>query len=151
MIKIVSFNICPFVQRVTALLEAKKLPYEVEYISLSEKHQWLLDISPNGQVPLLITESGLALFEFDAIVEYIKGAYKPLQNGVRAEQKALDRAWSYLTSKNYLLQCSSMRSPDKTTLEERSKRLGKEFDKAKGALGDGPYFRGKSLSNVDIA
>ncbi len=46
MIKIVSFKICPFVQRVTGLLEAKKIPYELEYISLKDKPQWFLDISP---------------------------------------------------------------------------------------------------------
>ena len=72
MIKIVSFKICPFVQRVTALLEAKGLDYKVEYISLSDKPQWFLDISPNGQVPVMVTEGGVALFESEAIVEYIE-------------------------------------------------------------------------------
>lgn len=43
MIKIISFKICPFVQRVTALLEAKQLPYEIEYISLKNKPQWFLE------------------------------------------------------------------------------------------------------------
>lgn len=33
MIKVVSFKICPFVQRITALLEAKQIPYEIEYIT----------------------------------------------------------------------------------------------------------------------
>ena len=37
MIKLVSFKICPFVQRVTAALEVKKIPYEIEYISLKDK------------------------------------------------------------------------------------------------------------------
>ena len=70
MIKIVSFKICPFVQRVTALLEAKGIPYEIEYISLKVKPQWFLDISPTGQVPMLVTEQGEALFESDSIMEY---------------------------------------------------------------------------------
>ena len=61
--KIVSFKICPFVQRVTALLEAKDIPYDLEFISLSNKPQWFLDISPNGQVPVLMTGDGKALFE----------------------------------------------------------------------------------------
>jgi len=34
MIKVVSFKICPFVQRVTAALEQKEIPYGIEYISL---------------------------------------------------------------------------------------------------------------------
>ncbi|WP_236701358.1 glutathione S-transferase family protein [Thalassomonas viridans] len=69
MIKIISFKICPFVQRVTALLEAKEVAYEIDYIDLSNKPQWFLDLSPTGQVPVLLTESGEALFESDAIIE----------------------------------------------------------------------------------
>ena len=69
--KIVSFKICPFVQRVTALLERKGVAYDVEYIDLSNKPQWFLNASPNGQVPILIADNGQVLFESDAIVEYI--------------------------------------------------------------------------------
>ncbi len=151
MIKVVSFKICPFVQRVTALLEAKEIPYEIEFISLSDKPQWFLDISPNGQVPLLITESGQTLFESDAIVEYIDDVYAPVESGVSHEQRAIDRAWSYQASKHYLVQCSAQRSADNETLAERSEKLGKAFAKAEKALGEGPFFKGESLSNVDIA
>lgn len=63
MLKVISFNICPFVQRVTALLAAKGIDYEIENISLKDKPQWFLENSPNGQVPVLITETGQALFE----------------------------------------------------------------------------------------
>ena len=72
--KIMSFKICPFVQRVTALLELKGADYDIEYINLSNKPQWFLDASPNGQVPILITDNGRVLFESDAIVEYIDEA-----------------------------------------------------------------------------
>lgn len=151
MIKVISFKICPFVQRVTALLEAKNIPYEIEYISLKDKPQWFLDISPNGQVPILITESGTALFESDAIIEYIEEAYGPLESGITPEQHAKDRAWSYQASKQYLAQCSAQRSHDEETLVERTKKLGKAFEKIEKELGSGPYFKGKSISNVDIA
>lgn len=40
MLKIVSFKICPFVQRVTGALAAKGIPFEIEYISLKDKPQW---------------------------------------------------------------------------------------------------------------
>ena len=119
MIKVVSFKICPFVQRVTAALEAKKIPYEIEYIDLKNKPQWFLDISPNGQVPVMVAENGTALFESDAIIEYIEDEFGPLEQGVTNEQRALDRAWSYLASKHYLVQCSTMRSADEATLAER--------------------------------
>ncbi len=151
MIKVVSFKICPFVQRVTALLEAKGIPYEIEYISLKDKPQWFLDIAPNGQVPVLITESGIALFESDAIVEYLDEIYPPIETEITAEQRAIDRAWSYQAVKHYLVQCSAMRSGDKDTLAQRTEKLGKAFEKAENKLGDGPYFKGNTISNVDIS
>ncbi|MBN3562739.1 glutathione S-transferase family protein [Aliamphritea spongicola] len=151
MIKIVSFKICPFVQRVTGLLEAKKIPYELEYISLKDKPQWFLDISPTGQVPMLITESGKALFESDAIIEYIDEISAPVEAGLTPEDRAFDRAWSYQASKHYLVQCSTMRSGDKDTLTERTEKLAKAFAKAEKQLGEGTFFKGDQLSNIDIA
>jgi glutathione S-transferase len=151
MIKVVSSTICPFVQRVTALLEQKKIPYEVEYIDLLDKPDWFLRMSPNAQVPVLITESGAALFESDAIVEYLEEAYPPLQPAVDAEVRAMDRAWSYLATKNYLVQCSAQRSEDEETLVERTKKLGEAFATIESALGKGPYFRGSDIGMVDIA
>jgi len=151
MLKVVSFKICPFVQRVTALLDAKNLPYEIEYIDLSDKPQWFLDISPNGQVPVLITENNTALFESDAIFEYLEEAYPALQPELSFEQKAQNQAWSYLASKHYLVQCSTMRSSNKTTLLEREEKLTKAFAKAEEQLGDGPFFNGTNMSTVDLA
>ncbi|EBA15264.1 glutathione S-transferase [Roseobacter sp. SK209-2-6] len=151
MIKIVSFKICPFVQRVTAMLEAKKVPYDIEYISLSDKPEWFLELSPTGQVPMLITEDGEALFESDAIVEYLDEVTAPLVPGLTPEQRALDRAWSYQASKHYLVQCSAIQSVDRETLEERITKLRKAFAKAEAQLGDGPYFNGADLGNPDLA
>ncbi len=151
MIKVISFKICPFVQRVTALLETKKIPYEFEFIDLSNMPQWFLDISPNAQVPLLVTEEGTVLFESDAIVEYLDEVQAPIEPDVTAEQRAIDRAWSYQASKHYLVQCGAMSSADEPTLAERAEKLGRAFARAEKQLGDGPYFKGDSFSNVDVA
>lgn len=149
--RVISFKICPFVQRVTALLEAKGLPYDIEYISLAEKPQWFLDLSPNGQVPVLITDSGVPLFESEAIVEYLEEAYPPLRTGLTPEDRAVERAWSALATKNYLVQCSAQRSPDRDVLADRSARLGTAFDKIEAQLGDSPYFSNGALGMVDLA
>lgn len=151
MIKVVSFKICPFVQRVTALLEAKNIPYEIEFISLKDKPQWFLDISPNGQVPVLITESDVPLFESDAIVEYLEDAYAALQPENSLEQKAMSRAWSHLASKHYLMQCSAQRSPDVATLKERGAKLATAFGKVEKRLNGSTFFSGESIGMVDIA
>ena len=149
--KVVSFKICPFVQRVTALLEAKSIDYKLEFISLRDKPPWFLDISPNGQVPLLITDDGTVLFESDAIVEYIEDAYPPFQPDLSPEDEAQNRAWSYLASKNYLVQCSAQRSPDEIVLQDRDAKLGKALDRIESWLGDTPFFGGDTIGMVDIA
>ena len=151
MIRIVSFKICPFVQRVTGLLEAKNIPYEIDYISLKDKPQWFLDLSPTGQVPMLITESGQPLFESDAIVEYIDEITPPLQDGLTPEDRALNRAWSYQASKHYLVQCSTMQSAARDTFETRNEKLKKAYARAEAQLRAGPFFSGKTIGNVDIA
>lgn len=151
MIKVVSFKICPFVQRITALLEAKGMAYEIEYISLQDKPQWFLDISPNAQVPLLVTESGTALFESDAIAEYIDDIQTPLNKNLSAEQRALERAWIYQATKHYLTQCSTMRSTTAESLIERSNKLNKAFERVEKALGDTTFFNGETVGNVDMA
>lgn len=152
MIKIVSFKICPFVQRVTAALAARNIAFEVEYIHLKNKPQWFLDISPNGQVPVMITENGTALFESDAIVEYIEDEYGPLQKNLSNEEKAQQRAWSYLGTKNYQTQCSTMSSKEEDTFNERAKKLLIAFEKVEQQLKPGQiFFNDNELSNVDIA
>ncbi|WP_417227841.1 glutathione S-transferase family protein [Amphritea sp.] len=151
MIKLVSFEICPFVQRVTGMLAAKNVGYDIEYIQLNAKSKWFLDISPIGQVPVLITEEGEALHESDAIVEYIEEITEPLIAGLNPIQRAKDRAWSYQASKHYLAQCSAMQSEDKETLIKKMVNLSKAFGKAEKQFGEGPFFNGQVMGNVDIA
>lgn len=150
MIKVVSFKICPFVQRVTAALEAKKIPYEVEYISLGNPPAWFKDVSPNAQVPLMITESGITLFESDAIIEYLDDRYDALNPELTVEQRAIDRAWSYQATKHYLVQCGAMTSADKETLKDRADKLSKAFARVEKVIGDGTYYRGETIGNVDV-
>ncbi len=151
MIKIVSFKICPFVQRVTALLEAKNASYDIEYIELSNKPEWFLKASPNGQVPILMTESDEVLFESDAISEYIEETVPDAFFSADPIKKAQERAWSYLAAKHYLVQCSTQRSKDKDILLERSEKLAEAFSKLEAKLTGNQFFGGDSLGMVDIA
>jgi len=151
MIKLISFKLCPFGQRVTGLLAAKNIVYEIEYIQLNNKPQWFLDISPNGQVPVLLTEGGEAILESEAIIEYIDEVTEPLVLGLTPLQRAKNRAWSYQASNLYVAQCFTMQSEDKETLIEKMKDLNKAFEYTEKQLGDGPFFNGNKMGNVDIA
>ncbi len=149
--KIVSFKICPFVQRVTALLERKGVPYEVEYIDLGNKPRWFLEASPHGQVPILLTDDGEVLFESDAIVEYVDEVVGEPVFSKDPVKKAKERAWSYLASKHYLVQCSALRSADRAALAERSHNLDTALAKIQTQLGAAPFIGGGGMGMVDIA
>lgn len=149
--KIVSFKICPFVQRVTTLLECKGATYDIEYIDLSNKPEWFLEVSPNGQVPILITDERDVLFESDAIVEFIDEVIGEPVFSRDPVKKAQERAWSYLASKHYLVQCSAQRSADETILSERSSKLATAFAKIEKQLGGKSFIGGENMGMVDIA
>ena len=149
--KVVSFKICPFVQRVTALLEAKGAPYDIEHIDLSDKPDWFLEASPNGQVPILFTDDGRVLFESDAIVEYLDEVTGSTLYPTDPVEKAQARAWAYLGHKNYLVQCSAQRSPDAGTLDERAAKFATAFAKIERHWGDSPFAGGDSIGMVGIA
>src|SRR5512140_1720476 len=52
-LKLISFDICPYVERSRIVLLEKGLPHELELIDLANKPAWFLEISPMGRVPVL--------------------------------------------------------------------------------------------------
>ena len=135
----------------TATLEAKSLDYDIQYISLRNKPEWFLEASPNGQVPILITDENQVLFESDAIVEYIEEAFPGSLLSDNLAVKAQERAWSYLATKHYLVQCGVQRSKDKATLVQKSEKLSGAFGKLENRLSGSKFFNGDTLGAVDIA
>ena len=151
MIKLISYKLCPFVQRVTASLEIRNIKYEIQYISLKEKPKWFINMSPTNQVPILLTKN-LVLFESSAISEYITDEYMELEKNISNEQKALDRAWSELATKNYMPQCGVMSVKTKNLFLELVKKLENLFIKTEQKLLKNTlFFKSNNLSNVDIA
>ena len=150
--KLISMRICPYVQQVRLLLEAKRAQYEVEHIDASNRPQWLMEASPDGgEVPVLVTDEEEAIFQSDTIVEYLDEVLgEPLLPNSPLE-RAKDKAWARLASDNYLNQCSTQRSPDEATLNERIEDLTPIFSAMEKHLNDGPYFHGSKLSIVDLS
>lgn len=149
--KVYSSPICPFVQRVNAVLEAKKLEYEVEYVDLMDLPDWFLKISPNAEVPVLVTDNKTPLFESFAICEYLEELYPPKLHPSDLEKRALHRAWARQAVTQYLVQCSTQRSATKEILQEKTKNFVQLFTKVEKTLGDGPFFDGEQFSMVDTA
>jgi glutathione S-transferase len=133
------------------VLEAKKVKYEVEYVDLMNLPDWFIGISPNAEVPILVTDNNVALFESFAICEYLEEMYPPDLHPNNSEEKAIHRAWARQAVTQYLVQCSTQRSATEEILEKKTKDFVQLFAKVEKALGDGPFFDGEKLSMVDTA
>lgn len=70
-LELVSFKVCPFVQRSVIALNAKGIAYTLTHINPHEPPDWFKAISPLGKVPVLLVD-GTPLFESAVILEYLK-------------------------------------------------------------------------------
>ena len=54
--RLISFKLCPYVQRAAIVLAEKGVPFERVDIDLADKPDWFLKLSPLGKVPVLVVE-----------------------------------------------------------------------------------------------
>ena len=52
--RLISFKLCPFVQKTVILLRHKQIDHDIDYIDLANPPEWFLKISPFGKVPVLV-------------------------------------------------------------------------------------------------
>ncbi|MDH5325699.1 MAG: glutathione S-transferase family protein [Gammaproteobacteria bacterium] len=147
-LKLISFALCPFVQRALIVLAEKGLPHQIEYIDLDSPPPWFYDVSPLEKVPVLLVDKE-PLFESIPIIEFIDdispGSLYPSDPMQKAKQKAwmefgndiLSSVYSYYTTTDAMLH-----KQQRNTIVDRLDTL-EEF------LSDGPFFSGAEFSMVD--
>ncbi|GMR18191.1 MAG: glutathione S-transferase family protein [Gammaproteobacteria bacterium] len=151
MVKLVSFDVCPYVQRSVITLEEKGAPYEIETIDLNNKPEWFIKLSPLEKVPILMVEDTV-IFESAAISEYLDETapgrkLQPLE----PLQRAHNRAWIEFTS-NILVTRNHMQH---AKTEQETRRLAAvvngQLARLEEQLDNGPFFNGDGFSLVDAA
>jgi glutathione S-transferase len=70
-LKLVSFELCPYVERSRIVLLEKRVPHDVQFIDLAAKPAWFLAVSPMGRVPVLLVDDR-PIFESMVINELIE-------------------------------------------------------------------------------
>ena len=150
MLKLISFNICPFVQRSVITLWEKGVPHELEYIDLSDKPSWFLELSPSGRVPVLLVGETV-LFESAAINEYLdettgEPRLQPQDPLIRAKNRAWIEFASALTVSVHKL----MVATDETSVHEQRDSIRSKADKLEETI-VGPFFNGEAFALVDAA
>ena len=91
---LVSFKTCPWVQRAAIVLRAKEVPYDIEYIDRDKRPDWFLKVSPHSKVPVLVVDGKDALFESNAIAEYLDETVAPRLHPADPLVRARNRAWT---------------------------------------------------------
>lgn len=148
--RLVSFNLCPFVQRAVIVLAHKSIEYDIEYIDLSEPPDWFLTISPLKKVPVL--EMGEhVIFDSTAINEFLDEAYPKRLHPDDIYERAMNRSWIEYGGA-CLLNAHRMAISDSESsfLEERDALLDK-LDRLETMVRAEPFFNGKDFSLVDSA
>ena len=120
--RLISFKLCPFVQRSAITLLYRKIPYEITYINLDEPPEWFKEISPLGKVPILSVDD-TPLFESAVINEYINDLTGGdlLPNDIL--QKALCRGYIELATEATFALIALFRTPDEKVFNEKTANL----------------------------
>ena len=150
-LELVSFALCPFVQRAVIALREKGVPYDLTFIDLEDPPDWFHTISPFGKVPLLRVGEAV-LFESAIINEYLDEVYPPRLHPADPLERARHRGWiefgSTLLVDLYELLTANTEGRYRDKLDGLRHKLGRldpELD------GEGPFFAGADFSLVDAA
>ncbi len=154
-LRLISFPLCPYVQRAAILLAEKKMPFERVDIDLSKKPDWFLKLSPLGKVPVLVVEnedgSEQVLFESAVIAEYLDETIEPRLHPSDPLDRARHRAWIEFASATLADIYGYYTARDEEAFEQKREAISVKFQRLEETLGEGPFFAGAGFSLVDAA
>ncbi|XP_008556151.1 pyrimidodiazepine synthase [Microplitis demolitor] len=150
-LRLYSMRFCPYAQRVHLVLDTKKIPYDVVYINLTAKPEWLTEKSPLGKVPCIEFEDGETLYESLIVADYLNEAHPdqnlyPSDPRAKAKDKILIERFNGLISLMYKFYLSP--TVDRDMFEEALKVL--EFFDRELVRRASPFFGGSKPGMVDL-
>ncbi|MEQ1773760.1 MAG: glutathione S-transferase family protein [Burkholderiales bacterium] len=154
-IMLCSFKTCPWVQRAAIVLRAKNIDYDITYIDRNNRPDWFLKISPHAKVPVLRIGDNDALFESNAIAEYLDETVAPQLHPADPITRARNRAWTDYVSTFASAISTTAYSDSEEEFAKKATKIAEVFGKLDEALAkrgnSGPYFNGPKMSLVDAA
>ena len=151
LLKLVSYKLCPYAQRAIITLRHKKVPYDIEFVDLVKPPAWLKELSPLGEVPILVVDNKEVLFESSVICEFVDettpGNLLPEDPLLRA----LDRSWMAYAGSALKAVTGIMHAQDQVQWDESLAVLKNKMCWLQSELEQVPYFNGQQLSLVDFA
>ena len=148
MLTLVSFDLCPYVQRAAITLAEKGVPFERKTVDLANRPDWFKAISPLGKVPLLQVGDAV-LFESAVIVEYLEDTQTPPLHPADPLARARHRSWMEFGSSILADIWTIETTPDRAAFETKRRLLHEKFCRLEAELGEGPYFADQAFCVVD--
>jgi glutathione S-transferase len=150
-LELISFKICPFVQRAVITLLHKGMPFDISYINLGSPPDWFKTVSPFGKVPLLKVDDKDVIFESAIIDEFLDEICPGNLLPKDPLPRALDRSWIDFGSTLLLNFSGLIHATSEEAYEAKLVEVRRQLDWLEGVLGAGPYFNQEQFSLVDIA
>ncbi len=145
---LISFDLCPYVQRSIITLLEKDIEHERTYIDLKNKPDWFLDISPTGKVPVLKVSDQGPVFESAVICEYLDEITPGSLHPKASFEKARHRSWIEFGS-GILNSIGGFYSAlDLEQFQKKQQELKQKMERVEDVI-VGPYFAGSDFHMVD--
>ena len=148
-LELISFKLCPFVQRAIIILKRQKIDYDITFINPMDPPDWFKAISPTGQVPLLKADDEV-IFESSVISEFANDISENDLHPSNAIQKAKNRAWIQFSSSMFD-DLFNLVTGDKETYAKAKESLFAKFAKVEVVKGTGTFFNGADFAMIDAA
>lgn len=148
-LELISFKLCPFVQRAIIILKKQKIDYDITFINPMDPPDWFKEISPTGQVPLLKADDEV-IFESSVISEFANDISETDLHPSDAIQKAKNRAWIQFSSTMFDDLFNLVTGDEETYAKAKESLFGK-LKKVETIKGDGAFFNGADFAMIDAA
>ncbi|MDX1576598.1 MAG: glutathione S-transferase family protein, partial [Kiloniellales bacterium] len=149
--ELISFKLCPFVQRAAIVLYFKEIPFRLRHVDLADPPEWFRAISPFGKVPVLRVDGATAVFESAAINEFLDEVTPGRLLPEDPLARAVARGRIELTTA-CLWHCRDFSlAADGEALAGQVAELQAKLDDLESAKAPGPFFLGEDFSLVDGA
>ncbi|WP_019625704.1 glutathione S-transferase family protein [Thioalkalivibrio sp. ALJT] len=148
---LISFAICPFVQRSVITLKYKKVPFELDLINLLDPPDWFRERSPLGKVPVLIVDRETVLFESAVINEYIDAITPPPLMPAEPLEQARTRAWIEYLSEQTLAQYQWMTASTEDAFELARHTAARGLERLEQQMTRDDHLATPDFSLIDAA
>lgn len=147
-LKLISFSLCPYVQRAMIVLNEKNVSFDIEYIDLEAPPPEFYDISPLEKVPVLLVDDE-PLFESMVICDYLDEVTEGSLYPSGAFEKAKNRSWIEFGNEILSTTFDFLHTDDAKKFNHLKETLIDRFEIIEEELQHDKYFNGADFAMID--